>query len=193
MILYTDKNELFECNIKVDGTSLDNTKARIVLESSKWNLVFYGKIDGAGKCSIDISKLNILNEGEHGNMRLEVIADDSMFVPWEDDFSIKKSKKVTVEVLTKSDNTLLENKTKVTVSNIPKKVEDIVIVNTKIEDKGINEVVSKLKLHNITLKNFNNNIKTFEKIITETYQKYDINSTDKRKLFRKSIIDYMAK
>jgi len=33
-----------------------------------------------------------------GKIRLEVIADGSMFIPWENDFKVKLSKKVTVSM-----------------------------------------------------------------------------------------------
>ena len=43
-------------------------------------------------------KLNILKEGQIGDIRLEVIAEGNLFVPWEDKFKVKVSKKVTVRV-----------------------------------------------------------------------------------------------
>ena len=33
-----------------------------------------------------------------GKIKLEVIAENTVFVPWEDDFKVKMSKKVTVQV-----------------------------------------------------------------------------------------------
>ena len=55
--LYTDKNENFECKLKLEGASLKKAFARIILESEDMNLVFKGKIDSSGKCSIPIKKL----------------------------------------------------------------------------------------------------------------------------------------
>ena len=60
--------------------------------------MFEGDIDRNGKCTIPIKKLNILNEGTMGRIRLEVIADNTVFIPWEDDFKVKMSKRVTVQV-----------------------------------------------------------------------------------------------
>lgn len=96
--LFKDKNENFSCDISLEGASLGDTEARLILETSDWNLLFEGKIDSNGKCTIPIKKLSILNEGTTGNIRLEVIADGTIFTPWEDEFKVKLSKKVAVKV-----------------------------------------------------------------------------------------------
>ncbi len=96
--LFKDKNENFSCDISLEGASLGETEARLILETSDWNLLFEGKIDSNGKCTIPIKKLSILNEGTTGNIRLEVIADGTIFTPWEDEFKVKLSKKVAVKV-----------------------------------------------------------------------------------------------
>ena len=96
--VYKDKFESFTCNVLVEGAKLNNTKARLILESDDWNLVFEGDIDQTGKCTIPIKKLNILDEGTVGKIRLEVIADNTIFSPWEDDFKVRLSKKVEVQV-----------------------------------------------------------------------------------------------
>lgn len=96
--VYKDKSEDFSCDISLEGATLDNTKARLILESSDWTLMFEGDIDSKGKCTIPIKKLAILNEGVTGKIRLEVIADGSVFTPWEDDFKVKLSKKVLVKI-----------------------------------------------------------------------------------------------
>jgi len=96
--VYNDKFENFNCNVMVEGAKLVNTKARLILESDDWNLVFDGEIDDNGKCNIPIKRLNILQEGTVGKIRLEVIAENTIFSPWEDDFQVKTSKKVAVQV-----------------------------------------------------------------------------------------------
>lgn len=96
--VFRDRNENFSCDISLEGASLGNTQARLILETKDWNLLFEGKIDSNGKCTIPIKKLSILNEGATGNIRLEVIADDTVFTPWEDEFKVKVSKKVAVKV-----------------------------------------------------------------------------------------------
>ena len=60
--------------------------------------MFNGEIDKKGKCTIPIKKLAILNEGTVGKIRLEVIAEGTVFTPWEDDFKVKMSKKVAIKI-----------------------------------------------------------------------------------------------
>ena len=97
--LFTDKSELFECNISLQGASLKKSKARLVVETSDYSLLFKGEINSKGKCEIPIRKLKgLIDESTTGNIRLEVIAEDTFFTPWESDFEVDASKKVTVEV-----------------------------------------------------------------------------------------------
>ena len=117
--LFTDKAELFECNISLQGASLKKSKARLVVETQDYSLLFNGTISKGGKCEIPIRKLKgLIDEDTSGNIRLEVIAEDTYFTPWESDFEVDASKKVTVEV--KSQTTkkpILEAKVKVKVKN----------------------------------------------------------------------------
>ena len=97
--LFTDKSELFECDIKLEGASLSKSSARLVVETSDYSLLFKGNINPKGKCEIPIRKLKgLIDENTTGNIRLEVIAEDTYFTPWESDFEVDASKKVTVEV-----------------------------------------------------------------------------------------------
>ena len=101
--LFTDKSELFECDIKLEGASLSKSKARLVVETSDYSLLFKGEINSNGKCEIPIRKLKgLIDENTTGNIRLEVIAEDTFFTPWESDFEVDASKKVTVEVKSQS-------------------------------------------------------------------------------------------
>ena len=40
--LYTDKTETFKCKIHLEGAELTEAKSRLVIESSKFNLLFEG-------------------------------------------------------------------------------------------------------------------------------------------------------
>ena len=117
--LFTDKSELFECDIKLEGASLSKSSARLVVETSDYSLLFNGNINSNGKCEIPIRKLKgLIDENTTGNIRLEVIAEDTYFTPWESDFEVDASKKVTVEV--KSQQTkkpIIETKVKVKVKD----------------------------------------------------------------------------
>jgi hypothetical protein len=101
--LFTDKSEFFECDIKLEGASLSKSSARLVVETSDYSLLFKGEINSSGKCEIPIRKLKgLIDENTTGNIRLEVIAEDTFFTPWESDFEVDASKKVTVEVKSQS-------------------------------------------------------------------------------------------
>ena len=115
--LFTDKSELFECNISLQGASLKKSKARLVVETSDYSLLFNGEINSNGKCEIPIRKLKgLIDESTTGNIRLEVIAEDTFFTPWESDFEVDASKKVTVEVKSQTaKKPIVETKVKVKV------------------------------------------------------------------------------
>jgi hypothetical protein len=95
--LFKDKAEDFICDIAVEGVNQNDTEVRLIIESEDWTLMFVGEIK-KGKCIIPIKKLNIFNEGQTGNIKLEVNADGNLFTPWEDKFVVKVSKKVTVKL-----------------------------------------------------------------------------------------------
>ena len=112
--LYSDKNNIFECDIQLEGASLSQAFARVIVESKDLNLIFNGEIDSNGNCRINLPKLNVLKEG--GEMKLEVIADDMYFNPWNSPYELKKSKSITVEVKQPQDKIITENKAKVKVN-----------------------------------------------------------------------------
>ncbi len=95
--LYKDKGENFQCDIYVEGAKTDDTIARIIIETNDWTLMFPGEISN-GKVTIPIRKLNIFDEGQVGKIKLEVIAEGTLFIPWEDEFKIKLSKKVSIKM-----------------------------------------------------------------------------------------------
>jgi TusA-related sulfurtransferase len=119
-ILYTDKQEVFECSISLEGASVKNSQARLIVESDNLNLLFKGTIDSNGKCTVPIKKLkNLLEESTKGKIRLEVIADDTYFTPWESNFEVETARKVTVEVKSQSNqNIISESKPSIVVKNI---------------------------------------------------------------------------
>ena len=105
--LFTDKTELFECDIKIEGTSLSKSAARLVVETNDYSLMFNGSITSDGKCKIPIRKLKgLIDETSKGNIRLEVIAEDTYFTPWKSEFEINASKKVTVEIKSQTNKTI---------------------------------------------------------------------------------------
>ena len=160
--LFTDKSELFECDIKLQGASLKKSKARLVVETQDYSLMFNGSISKGGKCEIPIRKLKgLIDEDTTGNIRLEVIAEDTFFTPWETDFEVETSKKVTVEVKTQTTKKpIVEAKVKVTISeqqhviNLLKLLvkENINIKNISYKRNKLNNIVATYLKEN-TVKN----------------------------------------
>jgi hypothetical protein len=109
--LYTDKQEIFECKIHLEGASLKDATSRIVVNTSDLNLMFEGTIDNQGNCKIPIRKLRgLVSEDTKGTMRLEVIAEDTYFEPWNSDFIVNTSKKIKVEVKGQQNQPITESK-----------------------------------------------------------------------------------
>ena len=98
--LYTDKINKFQCSIQVEGTSLERSQARVILETNdQMSYLFRGKIFDNGVCEFELPKLKgILSEGTIGLLKLEIIADDVHFEPWNSEFSVQADKKVNVVV-----------------------------------------------------------------------------------------------
>ena len=153
--LFTDKTELFECNISLQGASLKKSKARLVVETQDYSLLFNGSINSNGKCEIPIRKLKgLIDEDTNGNIRLEVIAEDTFFTPWQSDFEVETSKKVTVEVKTQTtQKPILEAKATVKPQQVTKSEKDHVVNLFKLlikEDINIDNISYKRnKLNNI--------------------------------------------
>jgi len=180
--LYTDKTEDFKCNIGVEGATLNNTKARLVLENNDMNLLFEGKIGSDGTCIIPIKKLkHILPEGAEGMMKLEVIADDTYFSPWEDSFQVKVNKRVTVEVANDSrKQNIKENKINIQVTGLQKEKNQIK-KTTKVvplRQRSHSDIVSEiLNSKGINLKNFDKHISTVVPIVEAYVKRYKVKET----------------
>ena len=174
--LFTDKAELFECDIKIEGSSYSKSKARLVVETNDYSLMFNGQISTDGKCEIPIKKLKgLIDENTKGNMRLEVIAEDTYFTPWKSNFEIEASKRVTVEVKSQSNKKVIKEN-KIQVSN----------VKQQITKKEVNHVANILKLlvrENINVKNLHLKKNRLNKIVA-TYTKYKPINENKKSVIK---------
>jgi len=163
--LFTDKDENFECKIAVEGTNLSKASARLVLESSEYNLIFEGKIDNTGKCIIPIKKLKCLSENLKGKLKLEVIVDnDTYFVPYSDDFTVMTNRKVTAEVIQPN-------------SNIKSKKVIVEVTNKNKYDKVVDALYNVLKVSKINVYNIGKSTKA-KNIISESLSKYKLSKSD---------------
>jgi hypothetical protein len=187
--LFTDKPETFQCSIELQGASLSKSKIRLVVESTDLTLLFEGKIDNKGKCSVPIKKLNgLLNESSKGVMKLEVIAEDTYFTPWKSDFIVETSKKLTVEVTSQNKPVIKDiNTPQIIVSEISKpKVENKPISSKKNIDHTDN-IMKYLVKEGFTITNLNKRKERLTKIL-ESYQKvYILNDSERSKLISEII------
>lgn len=156
---FKDKSEIFECKINIEGASLTKAKPRLILENEEFSLIFEGKIDSTGKCSIPVKKLKVLSENLQGNLKLEVIVDDDVyFIPYQDKFMVSVDKKVTVEVLSKEE------------TSKEKKVIVEVIQKPNILAESLAKI---MRLHQISVFNLNKSPK-FPKLLKEFIEKNQI-------------------
>ena len=94
-----EENEL-RFNVTAEGTDATaSVKSRMVLESSKMDLVFQGTTIPGGEVSVIVPSLKgVLNEGLY-NTRLEVVIDDRIFTPLQLTANFKQSVKVMAEAV----------------------------------------------------------------------------------------------
>ena len=152
--LYTDKSEIFECNVALEGVDIKDSKIRAILKFDDKNLMIEGKIGTGGKGQIVFPKLKgLTKEGQSGTMELEVIADDAYFQPYEEEFQVKVSKKVTVEVLSKE-----EKKPKIIIEKVTPE----------------SELMKMLKENGITKKMLVKNKSRFSKVLHNYYREANI-------------------
>ena len=181
--LYTDKQETFECDLFLEGADLKNSSARIIVESNDLTLMFKGKIDKKGNCKVPIKKLKgLLDENTTGDIKLEVIAEDTLIEPWQSDFVVSTAKKVTVEVKSQGNKKPIKE-----VSSKPQ----VKIKSVKNYSNPINEMVKVLKKNGMTLSKV---LKDKKKIapILENYSN-KVNYKGGTKKFIKEVIQKLQK
>ena len=178
--LYTDKQEIFECSISLEGASVKNSQARLIVETDHLNLLFKGTINESGKCTIPIKRLkNLIDESSTGQIRLEVIADDTYFTPWESKFNVKTAKKLTVEVATQSNKvSLKESAPTVTV----KTTQQPIVPKHDNSNMHIANISKILRHSNININNMQSNKYKLNKIIEAYMQVRQVASTEKTRI-----------
>ena len=161
--LYTDKQETFECDLFLEGADLKQSSARLIVESKDLTLMFKGEIDDKGNCKVPIKKLKgLMGENTTGDIKLEVIAEDTLIEPWQSDFIVDTAKKVTVEVKSQKTKPQIKESTKpqVKVKSVKNYINPInQMVNVLIKnDITINEVLQNKQKIAPILKNYANTI-----------------------------------
>jgi hypothetical protein len=179
--LYLDKPDQFSCKVDIDGADLDDSQVRLVVEGQRHNLLFYGELSEDGSCTIPLAKLKgLLKEGAKGSMKLEVIAEDTFFTPWEGEYQAKASKKVVVEVAQQAP---AKPKQKVVVEvnqpkpqNKPNKVSN---VNTKTLNFHTKALLETLRATGVNSTNYKANIGTIGALVKFYITEYKPNQSPK--------------
>jgi hypothetical protein len=176
--LFTDKKETFTCKVDLEGVSRDNTQVRLVIEGGVHNTIYYGKIASDNTCQIAIPKLkNVLSEGSKGHIKLEVIADDTYFVPWESEYQVQVAKKVQVEVVQPA------QMTQVNESRVEVQVEQS--SRPKVATKSVNHasiLAETFSRANINKKNALDKVELVTEIVRYYLEEYKV-SLDVNELF----------
>jgi len=189
--LFTDKTEVFECDIKLSGASLDKSNVRLVVESADVNLLFKGKIDSTGKCTVPVKRLSgLLGETTRGTLRLEVIADDTFFTPWESEFVVETSKKVRVEVKSQNKNRIVETKKPaIQVANVKNYKNTAKVLK---ESTHIVRILKMLIKENVTLKNLPSKQNIVNRVISNYSKKYTITESKQKRIIN-GIVKVLSK
>jgi len=140
-------------------------------------LLFKGEVDSKGKCVVPIKKLRgLIDESSQGSIKLEVIAEDTYFIPWESEFSVEQSKKVTVEVISqsKANSSLVESTNPtIQVSGIK---ENVVTLSEK---QHVLNILKLLIKEDINLNNLSFKKNKLNKIVAEYIGSNPITETGK--------------
>ena len=165
--LYTDVDKKFSCKVDVGGVSLSECKSRMILETDGLNLVFNGIITKDGMCEVQLTKLkNILSENTKGKLKLEVIAENTLFTPWETECLIDVYRRLNIsEIKLESDSDIIDDRPTVSIKlgevSKPKKE----ITNESKYKVHIDLLKSEMKKRNITtMDHFNKLIESYKKV-----------------------------
>ena len=181
--LYTDKQEVFECNLFLEGADLKESSARILVETKNLTLLFPGTIDKDGNCKVPIKKLNgLLGEDTKGNIKLEVIAEDTLIEPWQSDFVVSTAKKVKVDVKPQG---------KPVQEEVTIKKPRVIVNEVKNHFDPVNQIVETFEKKGITLSKVIQNKKTIAPILENYSNKVDYQGGTKK--FIREVIQKLSK
>lgn len=185
--LYTDVEKKFTCKVDVGGASLNECKARIILETESINLLFNGNISNDGICEIPINKLkDYLKENQNGEIRLEIIAENTVFNPWNDKFIVETKKKVSVtEIKDVEETSSSVNKISESNINVSVKVDNDYQNNNVVENTHLRLLKEQIKKRNVsTMDEFNSILSTYFSILNKKNIKLseDVKTSIRKKL-----------
>ena len=184
--LLKDKNNEFQCEIKLVGANEKTAKVRLFLEGTGCEYSFNGTIEGT-RVRVNMGKLKQFgNLMESGKIRLEVVADDTLFVPYESTYELEESKSVTVEVVERATVTK-RPMVEVKVDTPQKQV-------IKSTPKPKNDAVNELRTYFRKYTSFDGTIKDFQRLMKDQIHKNFFNTVcENYKLDKLSVIKQILK
>jgi hypothetical protein len=179
--LYTDKLENFKAKIQLEGASLKKSKVRLVIESDGFDLMFNGTISKSGVVNVPVKRLKgLLDENTKGKIRLEVIAEDTYFTPWESTFLVEAAKKLTVEIKSQSLDSINE-------SSKPQPSFSLISQPTLTEKQHVINIIRLLIKENINMKSLHIHKNKLNSIVGTYIQKNEITEDQKSPVITKVI------
>lgn len=95
--LYNDSsNRVFKIRLNVEGVENEELQVRMILNFTKHNrsYIFYAQNE-EDLYILTIPPMSEVHQ-DSGNMHIEVIANDTIFKPWEDEFIVKNKKRIEI-------------------------------------------------------------------------------------------------
>lgn len=93
---HSDRKQVFECKIKLEGANLKEASARLVLQDGNVNHIYEGKIDVLGKCQVQMPALYDFKKSK-GKATVEIRVNDVVLEPYRDEYLIEQHQAVVSE------------------------------------------------------------------------------------------------
>jgi hypothetical protein len=118
MELFNNKeNDSLKFKINSEGIDVNKVEPRLVLITKEnKNYLFLGEIHN-DVCKFNIPRLELLNTGDEGKIKFEIISEDMYFSVWEDNFHIKTKANIKIEEMISQINKE-EEKKKITIDAV---------------------------------------------------------------------------
>jgi hypothetical protein len=125
--LFLDDPKSIKCKAEISGAKTEDSKVRLMVETPGRCFYFKGSINSSGDIEIPINSLKgLISESTQGKMLLELVIEDTLFIPWKTDFIAKLKKKVSVTEIREEVKEILPVAIKPEVKLVMEKEEEIV-------------------------------------------------------------------
>jgi len=91
-----ETNDSLKFKINAEGIDVNSIQPRLVfIANENINYIIFGEIEN-DVCTFDIPQLKIYENENAGKLRFELVAEDSYYNVWEDEFSVRTKKSIKV-------------------------------------------------------------------------------------------------